>query len=300
MTMALELIAPAKLNLTLEVTGRRPDGYHELVTVMQTIDLADRVRLDEAPSLEIDISGEKQLGVPVEGPRNLAFKAAQALAAAVGLANAGASIQLEKNIPAGMGLGGGSTDAAAVLRGLCTLWRLDLDAAVLNDIAASIGSDVPFFLHGGAALVTGRGECVEPLPDGAPLTLTLFGSEVEIDDKTRRMYSTLVPADYTDGRHGHVVAESIRRGLPIAETDYYNAFDRHIGTVAEPLARAMALCREAGLAVIASGSGPSFFAPTSIDTIPTTLLRELEHDWGVHATACRSLTRAQSTAMREV
>lgn len=298
--MGVELLAPAKLNLTLEVTGRRPDGYHDLVTVMQTIDLADRVRLDHALALEIEVTGEKQLGVPIEGPRNLAFKAAHALAAAAGLMRASARIELEKGIPAGMGLGGGSTDAAAVLRGLCVLWRLDLDPALLNEVAASIGSDVPFFLYGGAALVTGRGECVEQLPDGAPMSLTLFGSDLEIEDKTRRMYSALSPADYTDGRHGRVVAESVRRALPLAETDFYNVFDRHVGGVAEPLARAMTLCHQAGLAVVASGSGPSFFSPVPIETVPSTLLQELERDWGVTATSCRSLSRERATALREV
>jgi 4-diphosphocytidyl-2-C-methyl-D-erythritol kinase len=298
--VALDLIAPAKLNLTLEVTGRRSDGYHDLVTVMQTIDLADRVRLEEAPGLEIEVTGDHQRGVPFEGPRNLAYRAAQALAAEAGIVNPGVRITLDKRIPAGMGLGGGSTDAAAVLRGLCALWRLGLSPSALNDVAASIGSDVPFFLHGGAALVTGRGERIEPLPDGKTLSLTLFGSTMEIEDKTRRMYSTLAPIDFTDGHRGRVVAESIRRGLPIAETDYYNAFDRHIGSVAEPLARAMTLCRDAGLAVIACGSGPSFFTPAALDTIPTTLLHELERDWGVHAIACRSIARDAAMAVREV
>jgi len=88
--------------------------------------------------------------------------------------------------------------------------------------------------------------------------------------------------------------------LPITETDYHNAFDRHIGAIAEPLARSMALCREAGLAVIASGSGPSFFAPIPLESVPTTLLRELERSWGVHAIACHSLPRALATTMREV
>ena len=298
--MRLELVAPAKLNLTLEITGRRQDGYHDIVSVMQAIDIVDHVRLDDAPTLELEVTGESQLGVPIEGPRNLAFKAAQVLAAAAGIANPGVRIQLEKNIPAGIGLGGGSTDAAAVIRGLCNLWRLDLDAIALNGVAASVGSDVPFFLHAGTALVTGRGEQIEPLPDVAPLTLTLFGATLEIEDKTRRMYSTLTPADFSDGRRSHVLAESIRRGLPITETDYHNAFDRHIGAIAEPLARSMALCREAGLAVIASGSGPSFFAPIPLESVPTTLLRELERSWGVHAIACHSLPRALATTMREV
>jgi len=82
--VAVELLAPAKVNLALEVTGRRPDGYHDLVSVVQTIDLADRVLLDLAPSIEIEVAGEKTLGVPLEGPRNLAYRAAVALAAEAG------------------------------------------------------------------------------------------------------------------------------------------------------------------------------------------------------------------------
>ena len=296
--MALELIAPAKLNLTLEITGRRPDGYHDIVTIMQTIDLADSVRLNEAPALQVEVSGAEQQGVPAEGPRNLAFKAAQALATAAGISNPGVLIELDKNIPAGMGLGGGSSDAAAVLRGLCQHWRLDLDAAVLNEVAASVGSDVPFFLHGGSALVTGRGERIDLLPDVAPLTLTLFGATLEVEDKTRRMYATLTAADFTDGRRSYAVADSIRGGLPIADASYYNAFDRHIGTIAESLAQAMTLCREAGFTVIASGSGPSFFAPTPRATLPAAVLEELERI-GVHPIACRSLSRAEATAMRQ-
>ena len=299
MTKTLELIAPAKLNLTLEITGRRSDGYHDIVSVMQTIDLADYVRLRVAQSLQIEVSGERQLGVPVDGALNLASKATLALATAVGIPNPGVRIELEKNIPAGMGLGGGSSDAAAVLRGLCQLWQLDLDPAVLTDVAASIGSDVPFFLRGGTALVMGRGERIESLPDIEPVTLTLFGTATEVEDKTRHMYSTLTSADFTDGSRSHALAAAIRVGTPIAEANYYNAFDRHIGTIAEPLAQAMALCREAELTVIASGSGPSFFAPASLDALPSALLAELERRWDVHAIACHSLSRAQATAMRE-
>jgi 4-diphosphocytidyl-2-C-methyl-D-erythritol kinase len=300
MTMALELIAPAKLNLTLEVTGRRPDGYHDIVSVMQTIDLADCVRLKEAPLLQIKVLGERQSSVPVEEPRNLAVRAAQAVAKAAGIVDPGVLIELEKNIPAGMGLGGGSSDAAAVIRGLCRLWQLDLSPAVLNEVAASIGSDVPFFLHGGTALVTGRGDHIEPLPDLAPLTLTLFGTALDVEDKTRRMYATLTAADFTDGSRSRAMADSIRPGLPVPATGYHNAFDRHIEAISEPLARAMVLCREAGLTVIASGSGPSFFSPMPREKLPETLLEELERRFGVSATACHSLSRSQATAMSEV
>ncbi|HLF72055.1 MAG TPA: 4-(cytidine 5'-diphospho)-2-C-methyl-D-erythritol kinase [Dehalococcoidia bacterium] len=315
--MALELIAPAKLNLALEVTGRRPDGYHELVTVMQTIDLTDRVLIDDAPDIELEVAGENVRNVPLEGPRNLAYAAAVALREEVGdrlterqgphpttappaLPVLGARIVLEKGIPAGMGLGGGSSDAAAVLRGLDRFWGLDLGMARLMAVAARVGSDVPFFLHGGAALATGRGEAVEPLPDGDALDLTLFLADVDIEDKTRRMYAMLTPADFTDGARAHVLAETLRLRRPVTEEDLSNAFDRHVGEAAPSLGGAMALCREAGIAVHACGSGPGFYGHVPFAEIPPLFRHELERDWGVRAQACRSLNRAASTALREV
>jgi 4-diphosphocytidyl-2-C-methyl-D-erythritol kinase len=298
--MAVELIAPAKVNFVLEVMGRRGDGYHEIASVMQTIDLADKVRLEEAASIQLVVAGEAQLGVPLEGPRNLAYAAAQALAEAAGRGDLGVRIILEKRIPAGLGLGGGSSDAASVLRGLDRLWGLDFGEASLSEVAANVGSDVAFLLRGGAAYVTGRGERVEALPDGAAIELTLFVAKIETEDKTRRMYATLTPADFTDGRKAHVAAESIRRGLALAETDLHNAFDRHIGEVAPPLAAAMTLCRTAGLAVLAAGSGPGFFTVAPLSQIPPLLLHELQRDWGVSALACRTLRRAEATTLREV
>jgi 4-diphosphocytidyl-2-C-methyl-D-erythritol kinase len=297
--MTLELLAPAKLNLCLEVLGRRGDGYHEVVSVMQTVDLADTVRLTEASTIELSVGGEQMAGVPLEGPRNLAYRAAVALAAEAGRRELGASIELVKNIPGGMGLGGGSTDAAAVLRGLNRLWGLGLELSVLERTAASVGSDVAFFLHGGTALVTGRGEIVEPLPDAQPDDYTLFLAPFEIEDKTRRMYSVLSPADYTDGHRAGVVAGSIRHGLSLAETDYFNAFDRNIGEVAPPMAQAMSYCRESGLPVLATGSGPGFFAPVPLAEVSTLLLRHIEHEWDVTALACRSLSRAEALTLHE-
>ena len=137
--MKLELIAPAKLNYVLEITGRRQDGYHDIVSLMQTISIADRVVLSDAPDIEIEVTGEELLGVPLEGPRNLAYAAAHALAEATGLSDTGVHIELDKQVPAGMGLGGGSSDAAAVLRGLNRLWDLQLTHAELTAIGAAIG-----------------------------------------------------------------------------------------------------------------------------------------------------------------
>jgi 4-diphosphocytidyl-2-C-methyl-D-erythritol kinase len=296
--VSLELLAPAKLNLCLEVLSRRADGYHEVATVMQTLDLADSVRLRPAPAIELSVTGDQVLGVPLEGPRNLAYKAAVALAAAAGRADLGAEIVLEKRIPAGMGLAGGSTDAAAVLRGLNQFWDLGFDEPALESVAAGVGSDVAFFLHGGTALAAGRGERVEALPDLQPSEYVLFTSPTEIEDKTRRMYALLTPSDFSDGHKAEVAAAAVRRGLPLAETDYANAFDRHIGEVAPHLAAAMAYCRDAGLRVLTAGSGPGFFSPLALSRVPSLLLRHLEHEWGVAATGCRSLDRARALAVR--
>jgi 4-diphosphocytidyl-2-C-methyl-D-erythritol kinase len=162
-----------------------------------------------------------------------------------------------------------------------------------------VGSDVAFFLHGGTAFVGGRGELVEPLPDLGPMNLTLFLADIELEDKTRRMYGSLSPADFTDGRKANIAAESVRRGLALGESDMHNAFDRHVGQLASQVASAMALCREEGLAVFAAGSGPGFFAAVAVADLPPMLLRELGRDWGVRALACRTLGREAASSIRE-
>ena len=160
----VEVQAPAKLNLFLEVLGRRPDGYHEIESLMVTTDLRDHLSFEDDPSglLVLDCD-DPNLST---GPDNLVIRAAEALRRESGT-DRGARIRLSKRIPAQAGLGGGSSDAAATLRGLSELWRLDLDAERLERIGAGIGSDVPFFLHGPAAVCRGRGERVEPVALGA-------------------------------------------------------------------------------------------------------------------------------------
>src|SRR5438552_1268490 len=156
----LVLNAAAKVNLILEVLGKRDDGYHELVTVMQAVDLSDRVTREDSADLELTSSP----GVPADG-RNLALRAATALREAAGVTR-GARITLDKRIPVAAGLGGGSTDAAAVLLGLNRLWRLRWPVARLDEVATGLGMDVPFFLRGGTALGTGGGGGVGGLGGG--------------------------------------------------------------------------------------------------------------------------------------
>jgi 4-diphosphocytidyl-2-C-methyl-D-erythritol kinase len=157
-TLALE--AFAKVNRRLLVLGRRPDGYHEIDTLFQTIDLADRLTLDSAPGLTLSLDDPRLTA----GEDNLVLRAARALRRAAGV-SMGAALRLEKRIPWGAGLGGGSADAAATLHGLAALWGLPAAPGDLQAVAEEVGSDVAFFLHGGRARGTGRGEAIEPLPD---------------------------------------------------------------------------------------------------------------------------------------
>ena len=160
----MRLAAHAKINLTLEVLGTRPDGYHELRSVVSTIPLHDDVELLDAPAGEVTVEME---GDGMEAPRvpceaNLAVRAARALAAATGVSR-GVRIRIVKRIPVGAGLGGGSADAAAVLNGLNELWGMGLPKERLCEIGAEVGSDVPALVLGGMVLMEGRGERVRPM-----------------------------------------------------------------------------------------------------------------------------------------
>jgi len=160
MTKGARVRAYAKLNLGLRVLHKRPDGYHELRTVFQTISLAD--------SLEVSFGRARSTSIEIEGtpeiPDNLVERAARAVLEAMEI-HAEVRFGLKKRIPAGAGLGGGSSDAAAVLLALPVLAGKRLSMGALSGLAARLGSDVPFFLHGGTALGLGRGEELYPLPD---------------------------------------------------------------------------------------------------------------------------------------
>jgi 4-diphosphocytidyl-2-C-methyl-D-erythritol kinase len=192
--------APAKINLGLRVLERRDDGFHELRTVLQTISLADRLSVGYAPScgpgVELECSDPK-----LSGPENLASRAARELLAQ-GRWPGGVRIRLEKRIPAGSGLGGGSSDAAAVLLALGRLLEPPPTPDTLQQVAAGLGSDVPFFLIGGRAVAVGRGEEVYPLPDPPQqrcllLLLPSFGvaTAEAYGELSRQRPSGLTPAE---------------------------------------------------------------------------------------------------------
>jgi 4-diphosphocytidyl-2-C-methyl-D-erythritol kinase len=153
--------APAKINLTLDVLHKRPDGFHEVEMIMTTVDLADRIGLESREDGIIKIISADRY-VP-DDQRNLAYQAAKLLKDTYNV-QAGVSIVLEKRIPVAAGLAGGSSDAAATLKGLNRLWNLQLTADQLAEHGAKIGSDVSFCVYGGTALATGRGEKIQELP----------------------------------------------------------------------------------------------------------------------------------------
>jgi 4-diphosphocytidyl-2-C-methyl-D-erythritol kinase len=247
------LNAAAKVNLVLEILGKRDDGYHELVTVMQAVDLSDRITLEDADLVEMRSASP---GVPVDG-RNLAVKAATALRAAAGVAR-GVRITLDKRIPVAAGLGGGSTDAAAVLLGLNRLWRLRWPVTRLEEVATGLGMDVPFFLRGGIALATGRGERIEPLR-GCSLGVVLVNPRFALS--TAEMYGRVTPEMYTDGGHAKTLCAA-RGGRSPARVaaSLYNGLQEAAVAAHPVIGRIRAALLAAGaLGALMSGSGPTVF-----------------------------------------
>jgi 4-diphosphocytidyl-2-C-methyl-D-erythritol kinase len=201
----LEVLAPAKLNLFLEILGKRPDGYHDLESLMVTVDLHDTLTFIDDPSGQITLRCDDPT-LPT-GPDNLVVKAAMRLKAASGT-DRGVAIDLKKAIPAQAGLAGGSSDAASTLVGLDQLWGLNTTSEVLDTLAAEIGSDVAFFRQGPVAVCRGRGEIVDPWPIFEPIHFVLICPPVGIS--TAEVYRNVVPPDAPKGIGG--VLEALEAG----------------------------------------------------------------------------------------
>lgn len=249
----MEVLAFAKINLTLEVLGRRPDGYHEVRTVLQTIDLADHLEVQPAASLQVECDDPA-----LAGEANLVWRAATSLAASQGI-RPQARIRIHKAIPVGMGLGGGSSDAAAALAALNRLWKLDLPTPELALVAAGLGSDVPFFLQGGTALAQGRGELVSPLSALPSLPLLLVCPSETMPGKTAQLYSRLTPSHYTGGGATARLVQALERGEP-PEGLLHNVFEAVAFRVFPGLeALRQRLQGIAAAAPRLSGAGPALF-----------------------------------------
>ncbi len=254
--------APAKINLALDVLYKRPDDYHEVEMVMTTVDLSDRIELSPLREDEIRIVSENRF-VPSD-QRNLAYQAAQLVKRTYQIRE-GVEIFIEKQIPVAAGLAGGSSDAAAVLRGLNRLWDLELSADQLAELGAQIGSDVSFCVYGGTALATGRGEQIKQLPAPPPCWVVLAKPSIGVS--TQAIYQNL---DLNEVEHPNV--QNMIRALDRGD---YHEMCAQIGNVLEPVTSQLHFevdqlknqMNEFGAdAVLMSGSGPTVFGLVQQET----------------------------------
>ncbi|WP_080843549.1 4-(cytidine 5'-diphospho)-2-C-methyl-D-erythritol kinase [Cytobacillus gottheilii] len=253
--MKLLVKAPAKINLSLDVLHKRDDGYHEVEMIMTTIDLADRLEITRLDKDEIRIISHNRF-VP-DDHRNLAYQAAMLLKERFHVKQ-GAAITIEKMIPVAAGLAGGSSDAAAALRGLNKLWDLGLSLDELAVLGAEIGSDVSFCVYGGTALATGRGEMIRQLD--APPTCWVILAKPFIGVSTADVYRKL---DLAGVKHPQT-SEMIKA----IENDDYEMVCDHLENVLETVTLKMhpevaqikdQMKRFGADAVLMSGSGPTVF-----------------------------------------
>lgn len=260
-----EVSTPAKLNLFLEVLAKRPDGYHELETLMVTVSLFDTLRFTLAPATEVTLRNQwcvtrrqdtaREL-LPA-GPDNLVLKAATLLARETGV-RSGAHIDLLKRIPLAAGLAGGSSDAAATLVGLNRLWKLGLSAVELQVLGARLGSDVPFFLAATtAAICRGRGEIVQPVPLNSTLHFVIVKPPAGLS--TAQVFQNCQPAQ--SPRSADDLVRSLHYGhVGQAGSGFFN----RLGAPAESLCEHVSQLRRRfeDLPVsghLMSGSGTSYF-----------------------------------------
>jgi 4-diphosphocytidyl-2-C-methyl-D-erythritol kinase len=248
----MRVLAPAKINLYLEVLGRRDDGFHELETVFQTLALADELTVDLLPAAT-DIRLQCSDPTIPGDARNLAWRAAAAVLARRPQAG-GASITLEKRIPHGAGLGGGSSDAASVLLALNTQLAQPLSASELAAIALELGSDVPYFLLGNTAYATGRGEMLSPLPALPATAVTVLMPAGHLS--TPSVFKTLT-AEERGPRAGRGLAWT--REQPAAAL-LHNRLTPAATRLCPPLAELLAWLATQGVPYLMSGSGAACFA----------------------------------------
>jgi 4-diphosphocytidyl-2-C-methyl-D-erythritol kinase len=251
----LTVKAPVKINLTLEVLAERPDGFHEIRSVIQTLKLYDSLRFRSSKKLRFSCDNSDFV---IE--ESLVSRAAALLQEASGFSK-GATIEIKKRIPLSSGLGGDSSDAAAILVGLNRLWQLGLSLEDLLELAPKLGSDVAFFLYGGTALVEGRGERVTPLP---PLSrrwvVLIMPPLLRVLEKTRQLYTSLKSSYYTDGQITQNFIEALKESGEFKPSMLFNTFEN----VAFDFFAELAVYKEHFIKLGAphvhlAGSGPALF-----------------------------------------
>lgn len=283
----------AKINLSLRILGKRPDGYHEIRTVLQTISLHDNLQFSAIPGHDILFSCDDP-GIPCD-QRNLIVRAAHALRVRYGI-NRGAKIRLEKIIPVQGGLGGGSSNAAVTLLGLADLWELKTNASELIEIASGLGADVPFFLHGGRASAAGIGTQIAQLADGENQQVVVVAPTATVS--TADAYNAFDSPALTTRKSESILAIS-RIESNLADSDQrlqhnhlQNDFERVIFDIEPEIERAKgALLKAGAISALLAGSGSCVFGIFENSEAQQRAVYEIPLERGWRVFSCVTLSR---------
>lgn len=273
--MKVRIKSPAKVNLFLEVLGKREDGYHNVETILETIALFDVIILKE---LKEEIEIRSNLPELPLGKENLAYQAAFLLKERLGIEK-GIQITIDKRIPLASGLGGGSSNAASVLLGLNKLWNLHLSYKGLFNIIRELGADIPFFLRGGRAIGRGRGDELQPLSQGQTLYFVLVSPDFEVS--TEWAYKNL-KGNLTKERRSITIALSALKSGKIEKitNSLYNRLEEAVIPRHPLIARIEERLLELGACgALMSGSGPSVFGLAEDERIAKEIYRKIKKDF---------------------
>lgn len=269
--------AYAKINISLDVTGKRPDGYHDMLMVMQTITLCDDITVTLTPGRASRAESNLRF-VPCD-ERNLAVRAANVFFSETGIGNMGAHIKMQKRIPVGAGMAGGSSDAAAVLRALNKLCGAGLDRVRLEQLAAYIGSDVAFCVCGGTQLASGRGELLSPLPSMPECGVVVCKPDFSVS--TPELFRRLDAVKLRCHPDTQGIIELLSEGdLPKIARRMYNVFedvpDRRHNEIAAIKSR-MLDC--GALGAVMTGTGSAVFGLYDDEKAVERSVRALRREW---------------------
>ncbi len=287
---SLTLPAFAKINLSLRVLGKRPDGYHETDTVLQTISLHDTIKFTVTDTPEIILSCDDR-SLPT-GAGNLVYRAAESLRARFAPGK-GARIRLEKRIPAQAGLGGGSADAAVTLLALAYLWQISAKAQELLEIACCLGADVPFFLWGGTARGVGTGRDLTPWSDASDQFLLVIKPNASI--ATAEAYRSIKARTLTTAEAKTILSSS-ERGEIFESFDpkaLQNDFEPVVFELEPEIKRAkVALLKSGAAAALLAGSGSAVFGIFDSGDAQARAIQAIELEAGWRVFPCRTVTRS--------
>ena len=292
--MTISLPSFAKINWMLRILGKRGDGFHDLFTVFQTVSLHDTIHFTESEILELtcDVTA-----VPIDED-NLIIKAANALRQEHGITR-GAAIHLEKRIPSPGGLGGGSSNAAVTLIGLARLWQIQTDKEDIQTIAVGLGSDVPFFLHGGTAIGTGRGELIEPI-DGPDEQLVLIVTP-DVSVSTKDAFERLNAGTLTNAETNRIlrVCRSEAETLDVRYSALINDFESSVFYAHPEIQRVKRNLLKLGAVNAAmSGSGASVFAIFDKTETRQAAIKALDHESTWRKFAVATISREQYSKLQ--